>query len=389
MGNMEMSTVSRVVKIGLCACGIWPYLPSTVLFRLFWIVMLGTAQYFQYQYIAVHFSTDNFSDLMDGVSSSMAYSLLFIKLSILWANQRTFSNILQMMAMDWKNCVSTDCSLRITTNKAKLSHRFSNWIIGLQLTAIVLYSCGVLAVNTGDVQRMNVSAREHILKMKLPFQIDTSPIYMLVTILEFLHLVMCGCGISLVNSLIVTLILHISGQIDILCDWLLNVFSKDMTHIVDEITMKTLIIKHQQIIMFSENIENLYTYITLILFVSDTLIICCLGFIIVTSIGTPDGPAILVRSVLFYVVINLEAFIYCFAGEYLTAKSQMIGNAAYDSLWYDICTIKKSRIILFIILRSQRRLTITIGKIMDLSLERFTSVVKASASYISVLLAMY
>lgn len=107
-----------------------------------------------------------------------------------------------MMAIDWKNCVLTDCSLRITTNEVKLSHRFSNWIIGLQLTAIVLYSCGVLAVNTGNVQRMNVSAREHILK--LPFRIDTSPIYMLVMILEFLHLAMCG--ISVVNSLIITLV---------------------------------------------------------------------------------------------------------------------------------------------------------------------------------------
>ncbi|XP_011694595.1 PREDICTED: odorant receptor 4-like [Wasmannia auropunctata] len=235
---------------------------------------------------------------------------------------------------------------------------------------------------------MNVSAREHILKMKLPFQIDTSPIYMLVTIFEFLHLAMCGCGISTVNSLIVTLILHIGGQIDILRDWLLKAFSKNMMHTVDRITMKALIIKHQQIIMFSENVENLYTYIALMLFVSDTLIICCIGFIIVTSIGTPDGPAILIRSVLFYIVMNLEAFIYCFAGEYLNAKSKTIGDAAYDSLWYDDTT-EKSRLMLLIILRSQKRLTITIGKIMDLSLERFTSVVKASASYISVLLAMY
>ncbi|KAL6254504.1 hypothetical protein P5V15_014557 [Pogonomyrmex californicus] len=381
---MEMSTVSRVVKIGLSVCGIWPYLPSTVLYRLFWIVMLSTVQFFQYHYVAVHYYTDSFSNFMDGVSSAMTYSLLFIKLGILWVNQRTFSDILQMMVVDWKNCILTDCSLHITTNKARLSHRFANWIIGFQLTAIVLYSCGVLAVNTGDIQRMNVSAREHILKLKLPFQIDTSRTYVLVTIFEFLHLAMCGCGISMINSLIVTLILHIGGQIDILRDWLLNIFSKNMT--VDGITMKTLITKHQRIITFSENIESLYTYIALILFVSDTLIICCLGFIIVTSIGTPEGPAILTRSVLFYLVMNLEAFIYCFAGEYLTAKSKMIGDAAYDSLWYDV-TSEKSRLMLLVILRSQKRLTITVGKIMDLSLERFTSVVKASASYISVLLA--
>lgn len=111
-----------------------------------------------------------------------------------------------MMAMDWKNCVLTECSLRITWNKARLSYRFSNWIIGLQMTAIALYSCGVLAINASDVQRMNVSAREHILKMKLPFKVNTFPVYTLVTIFEFFHLVMCGWAISVINSLIVTLV---------------------------------------------------------------------------------------------------------------------------------------------------------------------------------------
>ncbi|XP_019699280.1 odorant receptor 24a-like [Harpegnathos saltator] len=385
--NMKMSTLSRVVEVGLHACGIWPYLPSTVICRLFWIVLLGTAQVLQYQYLLIHYHSDNFSDFMDGMSSAMAYTLLFIKLTILWANQRTFSDILQMMSTDWKNCGLTDHSLYITTSRAKLSHRFSHWIIGLQVIAIVLYSCGVLAVNADEVRQMNVSAREHILKMKLPFTVSTSPVYALIMILQFFHLVMCGYGISLVNSLVVTLIVHIGGQIDILRDWLLRAFSKNVVNTVNGITIRTLITKHQRIVVFSQNIENLYTYIALMLFVSDTLIICCLGFIIVTSIGTPDGPAILVRSVLFYIVMNLETFIYCFAGEYLSAKSQMIGDAAYDSLWYDL-TSRKSRVALLVILRSQKRLTMTIGKIMDLSLERFTNVVKASASYVSVLLAM-
>jgi len=51
---------------------------------------------------------------------------------------------------------------------------------------------------------------------------------------------------------------------------------------MDEITMRSLIIKHQRIIVFAENIENLYTYIALMMLLSDTIIICCLGFIIVS-----------------------------------------------------------------------------------------------------------
>jgi len=38
------------------------------------------------------------------------------------------------------------------------------------------------------------------------------------------------------------------------------------------------------------------------------------------AIGANQGSSMLLKSLLFYVVINLEAFIFCFAGEYLSIK---------------------------------------------------------------------
>ncbi|EFN78836.1 Putative odorant receptor 92a [Harpegnathos saltator] len=334
---------------------------------------LSTAQVFQYGYVVVNSDTDNFSEFMDGVSSAMASSLLFIKLIILWINQRL----------------------------------------------------GVLAANAGDPEKWEPYNRELILKMKLPFEISTYRIYVTITVVQFVHLMFVGWGITVVNTLLVTLvrsscvrtdvsdrictnregfdffvmslcdheiqsvspkhtrvplkvdslrqILHIGGQIDILRDWLTRAFSRNESEPSDKITSRLLITKHQQIILLSENIENLYTYIAFMILFSDTLIICCLGFVIATSVGEPNAAAILVKSFMFYVTMNLDVFIYCYAGEYLSAKSKMIGDAAYDSLWYNVAA-KDSQIVLFIILRSQKRLTITCGKIMDLSLERFTSV---------------
>jgi len=54
-------------------------------------------------------------------------------------------------------------------------------------------------------------------------------------------------------------------------------------------------------------------------------------------------------------------------------QSKSISDAAYESFWYNM-TPTQSRILLFIIVRSQKRLTITAGNIMDLSLEVFTTV---------------
>ncbi|XP_011148049.3 odorant receptor 4 isoform X2 [Harpegnathos saltator] len=385
---MRTSTFSQIVKIGLHFFGVWPYLPSTVLFRSYCIMALSTAQVFQYGYVVVNSDTDNFSEFMDGVSSAMASSLLFIKLIILWINQRKFSEILQIMTMNWQDHSSNHHSLSIMTKTTFLARRISRIIILMQFFSVFFYSLGVLAANAGDPEKWEPYNRELILKMKLPFEISTYRIYVTITVVQFVHLMFVGWGITVVNTLLVTLILHIGGQIDILRDWLTRAFSRNESEPSDKITSRLLITKHQQIILLSENIENLYTYIAFMILFSDTLIICCLGFVIATSVGEPNAAAILVKSFMFYVTMNLDVFIYCYAGEYLSAKSKMIGEAAYDSLWYDVAA-KDSQIVLFIILRSQKRLTITCGKIMDLSLERFTSVVKASASYMSVLLAMY
>ncbi|XP_024891711.1 odorant receptor 45b-like [Temnothorax curvispinosus] len=108
----------------------------------------------------------------------------------------------------------------------------------------------------------------------------------------------------------------------------------------------------------------------------------------VTSIGRPDAFNSIIKTVLFYFLMNSEAFIFCFAGEYLSTKSKSIGDAAYDSTWYELDS-KDSRNILLLILRSQNQLTITVGKIMNLSLEQFSNIIKTSASYLSILLAMY
>ena len=51
----------------------------------------------------------------------------------------------------------------------------------------------------------------------------------------------------------------------------------------EAVMTNTIIRKHQRIINFSEYIEDLYTYIALVQFTSNTVLICSLGFLIVTA----------------------------------------------------------------------------------------------------------
>lgn len=85
------STVSRLVEIGLRITGIteWPGWPnSSILFRLVWSAVMGTGLIFQYHYLLMHFSTKELPNLIDGLSTTLPYSLLFFKLIVLWINNR-------------------------------------------------------------------------------------------------------------------------------------------------------------------------------------------------------------------------------------------------------------------------------------------------------------
>lgn len=81
-------TVSRSIEIGLRVIGVWPDSSYAFLHRAFWMITLTIAQTFQYRYFIIHVRTDDLSHLMDGLSTTMSYSLLLLKLTIFWINRR-------------------------------------------------------------------------------------------------------------------------------------------------------------------------------------------------------------------------------------------------------------------------------------------------------------
>ncbi|XP_028044960.2 odorant receptor 4 [Monomorium pharaonis] len=380
-------TINRTVELMLTMFGVWPGIPCVQLYRVFWIITLAINQYFHYLYFATHFHFDNLFDLMDCLSSFLAHVKLTFKLVIFSLKQRKFVEILTMTKEDWDDCGNSDVALRETASKTKLSSRICNALIILHTIAAVAYVIGILLADADVTDR--TAELPLMMKMEYPFVIDTLRKYRLVLATQFVFVMVCSWGAGLFNGLFLTLTLHVGSQINILLRWLTEVGSIDIEKKRDSfVTVMTEIIrKHQKIINLSENIENLYSYIALLQFTSNTVMICSLGFLIVTAIGSPDATEQIVRSLLFYAVTNIEAFIFCFAGEYLSNKSKAIGNAAYNSTWYNM-RAKDNRILLFIILRSQRQLKFTAGKMADLSLEYFTNIMKASGSYLSVLLAM-
>ncbi|XP_072750607.1 odorant receptor 13a-like [Anoplolepis gracilipes] len=386
---MYKSTINRATKFVLILFGFWPNISAVTFIRIiFWAITISIVLFCHYLYLLTHYHSDDVFDLMDCFSTFLGYVKLMIKFTCFWLNRRVFDKILTMMAEDWNDCAKSGIEMHEAVNSAKISNRIANAIMTLHIVGVLLYSIDILYIILVNVDVTDPSINlPHIYKAEVPFSINTQCTYKVVVIVELMHLVLCSWGMGTLNALLLVLVLHVGGQINILRYWIAEMISKKNKHKTLAIIMKKIIQKHQKIIYFAENIESLYTFIAFIQFVSNTIMICLIGFLIITALGSPNATEKIVSAVSYYSVTNIEAFIFCYAGEYLMNKSKAIGLAAYNIAWYEL-EPQYSRILIFIILRAQKQLKLTVGKMTDLSLECFASIMNSAGSYLSVLLAM-
>ncbi|XP_025163812.1 uncharacterized protein LOC105186034 isoform X2 [Harpegnathos saltator] len=349
---MEKSTnvqsrriISWPLKMLLCLFGIWPGLTYGLICKASWLIVMVVCTSLQYTFLFIHARTINFTIFMYALAASLAMSMKFIKIAIFWYNQRRFNEMWKTMSTNWE----LGCTSAIDSGgKMHVLRHLPNFIVAFNSVSVIMTSANTLS-NAIHYDEASNTTRSYILMMHLSFDINKQSVYLVVIFLQFFYLLIVSAGAATINSVLVTLMLYLSGQIDVICRCLTHMPQGEHVRITDVTVVKEIIRKHQSVITFSEHIESLYTYIALVLLLLNTLITCGLGFILVTS--------------------------------------RKIGEAAYNSPWYQ--SKFHGRTILFMIMRSQHQLTITMGKFMNLSLELFSTITKASASYMSVLLAMY
>jgi len=70
----------------------------------------------------------------------------------------------------------------------------------------------------------------------------------------------------------------VSGQIDIMCQGLREISSAKKS---DSSVTRSLVERHQRIISLSNNIDDFFSFVALIQFVWNSIVICSIGFMIV------------------------------------------------------------------------------------------------------------
>ncbi|XP_017882995.2 uncharacterized protein LOC108626689 [Ceratina calcarata] len=198
--------------------------------------------------------------------------------------------------------------------------------------------------------------------------------------MNFEALILCYTG-----EYLTTKVIHAAARIEIIAEKLKQDLDSRNEKEVRLTSMRGIIVKHERVIVLSENIESLFTMVALAQFLYDIIVMCFIGFVLVTSLDTGQFFTVLSRTFSYYLAINFEALILCYTGEYLTTKSEYVGWVVYNSNWYD-WSVQETRALLLIILRSQKSLTLTIGKFTTLSLVTFANINSYIEEYYKVLI---
>ncbi|XP_078047593.1 uncharacterized protein LOC144475503 isoform X2 [Augochlora pura] len=333
------STVNQSIKYGLRIVGALPSTSFLNLQKSFYIMFTAVSLFYQSMYVITHFLSEGLPQLFDCFTLIFTYNLLFVKLTVASLNSGVIYNILTSMEED---CVkySVADSENLIPKTADLSQNITKAVITMYVGSTAFYAATTLATP----QVNDTLPRRLLLNMDLPFNTIDSPNYELVLIVQIMSIVMTGYAYSVFSALLLITVLHMGCQIDILCNAMMSIVSSK-----DEKQFRMVTERHKELIAFSEQIEQMFTYISFAQLISNTICLCCLGYLI---------------------IIN-----------------EMITDAVYQMTWYNMQP-SMSRHVILLLLRSQKGLQLTVGKFSNLSLETFTWIMKSSASYMSVFLAM-
>ncbi|XP_004534194.1 odorant receptor 30a-like [Ceratitis capitata] len=144
--------------------------------------------------------------------------------------------------------------------------------------------------------------------------------------------------------------------------------------------LKQCVVYHSKIIKFGENLEELYSLMSL-LDISLYCISVCLMLVYLTMDFT--WP-LLFKGVIVILFLTTLIFLTYHVADVLTHESMNIAELAYNTNWMDRDKEFRS-CIQVIIVRSQRPLMLTAGGFQPMNMKTFLAIMRASYSFFSVL----
>ncbi|GAB1864519.1 Odorant receptor [Camponotus japonicus] len=388
-GYADFKWAVELNRYSLELIGLWPKMEETTReklmanVRVFLLIIMVT---FVCVIPCIHSLIRVWGDLMsmtDNLQFTLPLVSMIMKLVIMWSKRAALAPILNMIAKDWLR-LKTDEERKIMIRCARIPRMII--ICGFVImfaSFILLFILPCLGITMRYITNVTDPGKPLPLQTYYLYDTDKSPYFELTFLAQGVTLMVSAMGYSAIDSLFGLLVFHVCGQLENLKGRLTDEKDPNFGRVLaDAVT------DHVRLIRCVKVIESTFTLMLLGLFLYFGTLFSLYGFLLVTVIT--DGRHLSLVRLLFLIMVVVNIFghmcLYCIVGEFLITQCEGIHRAACDYRWYKL-EPKQARNLILLMIRANKPLYVTVGKIFPLTMNAFCSLLKTSGGYISVLLA--
>ncbi|XP_047035982.1 odorant receptor 85b-like isoform X3 [Helicoverpa zea] len=164
---------------------------------------------------------------------------------------------------------------------------------------------------------------------------------------------------------------------------MINIFDDNDWEVKHQRELSDIIVRHRALIRLSGDVENMFSFALLVNFFNSSIIICFCGFCCVI---VEKWNEFVYKS--FLTTALSQTWPLCWYGQRLLESSEGLSDALYESGWYRASKSVKSSI-LIMLHRAQKDVHVTTYGFSIISLASYTTIIKTSWSYFTLLLNIY
>ncbi|XP_043277725.1 odorant receptor 45b-like [Venturia canescens] len=360
--------------------GVWPLRTTYVTFVL-WIIYF--VNHLVLEYADFYHVFGNTELMIVNISENSLEVIILVKMMVL-----RFSSRLKSLVKRIINDVSVDNFGSLEEQEIYLNYNrtaksfFRIWFF-MGTFASIVYHVKPLEFRLKSVFRNESLPFVLPYRTHLFFEIKDSSMFWVVWILQS-PMICIHMFHSVTIAFLFSLVLHVCGKLAVLTYRIKNL---DLEKHEDPGTFRNIfcdiVTRHREILQLANDIEGVFNLVLLEELVVSTVIVGLTSYMVIANIDAED-KGVFVACLTYAMTILWLVYGYCVAGQYLLIESANLYNAYYHCKWYDASVSFKKQMIICMI-GARKPIHLSGGGCYTFSLVSYTSVLKTTASYVSML----
>ncbi|XP_026826373.1 odorant receptor 13a isoform X2 [Ooceraea biroi] len=381
----------RINKVLLLCIGQWPYQTSKSSSAIIVIIVSLAGTQFVAKICGL-FSIDDIDVFIDSLSPLVVDIGCGVKLITCILKAPEIRALFDQIQSDWQSLM-TSTKIKILDTYAQNGRKFTIIYASTLYSALILF---MLVPLQSLLLESSLNSTNRPLLHRVEYYIDMDKYYFPILIHGYLTAIVCISIAIATDTMYVIMVQHVCGLFTIIGQEMENIIKKDNKDSLQINLYPTVqddkpyenIIKsiyaHKRVLRFANLIETAFNQMFLVLAGFNMLIMSMTG---VTAVTNVDKPEEFLRQITFACALLVHLFFESFQAQRLIDHSAHIYIRLMNIAWYQT-SIRTRKILLFMIMRTREPCVLTAGKMFVISMDTFSTIVRTSVSYFTMLRSM-